>query len=59
MSLAANRHKGIRAILGYSPVVAEIGRTHNDANVICFGARTMELATVLASLEVFFTTDFI
>lgn len=59
MSLAANRHKGIRAVLGYSPVVAEIARTHNNANIICFGARTMELVTVLASLEVFLKTDFL
>lgn len=59
MSIAANRHKGIRAVLGYSPAAAKIGRTHNDANVICFGARTMELTTVLASLEIFLSTDFL
>jgi ribose 5-phosphate isomerase B len=59
MSLAANRHKDIRAVVGYSPAVAKIGRTHNDTNVICFGARTMELATILASLDVFLKTDFL
>ncbi len=59
MSLAANRHKKIRAILGYNPGIAEIGRTHNDANVICFWARTMELETVLASLDIFLSTDFL
>jgi ribose 5-phosphate isomerase B len=59
MSIAANRHIWIRAVLAYNPAIAKISRTHNDANVICFGARTMELATVLASLEVFLTTDFL
>ena len=59
MSIAANRHTWIRAVLAYNPAIAKISRTHNDANVVCFGARTMELATVLASLEVFLSTDFI
>lgn len=59
MSIAANRHKGIRAVLGYSPTVAKIGRTHNDANVICFWARTMELELVFASLDIFLKTDFL
>jgi ribose 5-phosphate isomerase B len=59
MSIAANRHKGIRAVLGYDTGAAKIGRTHNDANVICFWARTMELSTVLASLEIFLNTDFL
>lgn len=59
MSIAANRHQWIRAVLAYSPTIAEIGCTHNDANVICFWARTMELATVLASLDIFLSTDFL
>lgn len=59
MSIAANRHVWIRAILAYSPAVAKIGRTHNDANVICFGARTMDLDLVLASLDTFLKTDFL
>ncbi len=58
MSIAANRHKGIRAVLAYNPTVAKIARTHNDANVICFWARTMELVTVLSSLEIFLNTGF-
>lgn len=59
MSMAANRHKGIRAVLAYDLDAAKIGRTHNDANVICFWARSMELATVLASLEIFLKTNFL
>jgi len=47
MSIAANRHTGIRAVLSYAPEIAKIGRSHNDANVICFGARTMKIEDVL------------
>jgi ribose 5-phosphate isomerase B len=59
MSIAANRHKGIRAVLAYNPTVAKIARTHNDTNVICFWARTMDLDLVLASLDIFLKTDFL
>jgi ribose 5-phosphate isomerase B len=45
--------------LAYSPEIAKIGRSHNDANVICFGARTMKIEDVLQSLDVFFTEPFI
>jgi len=59
MSIAANRYKGIRAVLSYTPAIAKISRTHNDANVICFWARTMEFESVLESLKIFLNTDFL
>ena len=58
-SIAANRYPWIRAVLAYTPEIAKIGRSHNDSNVICFGARTMQLDSVLKSLDVFFTEPFI
>jgi ribose 5-phosphate isomerase B len=36
MSISANRFKNIRAVLVYSPEIARISRSHNDANIICF-----------------------
>ncbi len=39
MSIAANRHKGIRAALCHEPYSAAMSRAHNDANVLCLGAR--------------------
>lgn len=39
MSMAANRYQGIRAALCRSDEDAKICRQHNNANVICFGAR--------------------
>lgn len=59
MSIAANRNKGIRAVLSYSPDIAQIGRSHNDANVICFGARTMSTESVLASISIFLSEPFL
>ena len=39
MSLAANRHKGIRAALCHDYYTAFMARKHNDANILCFGER--------------------
>ena len=58
ISIAANRHKGIRAAILYSKDVAFLAREHNDANVAVFGARTQSKEEVLAYLDVFLTTPF-
>jgi ribose 5-phosphate isomerase RpiB len=34
MSYAANRHRGVRAAVGWSPEIARLAREHNDANVL-------------------------
>lgn len=39
MSIAANRHSGIRAALCHDAYTATVARGHNDANVLCFGER--------------------
>jgi len=39
MSMAANRHSGIRAALCHDAYTATVARGHNDANVLCFGER--------------------
>ena len=38
VAIAANRFKGIRAIVGLTPELAKIGREHNNANVLCLSA---------------------
>lgn len=40
VSIRANRHLGIRAALCCTPEAASLAREHNDANVVCVGART-------------------
>ena len=39
MSMAANRHTGIRAALCHDAYTATVARAHNDANILCFGER--------------------
>ena len=39
MSMAANRHEGIRAALCHDSYTASVARGHNDANILCFGER--------------------
>ena len=41
MSMAANRFEGIRAALGNELFTARMSREHNDANVLCLGARVI------------------
>jgi len=41
MSMAANRHPGIRAAVCTDPYMARMAREHNDANVLCLGARVI------------------
>lgn len=39
MSIAANKVPGVRAAVVENPVAARLAREHNDANVLCLGAR--------------------
>ena len=41
MSMAANRNPAIRAALCAEPFSARMSREHNDANILCLGARTI------------------
>ena len=58
MSIAANRHAGIRCALASESATARLCREHNDANVIAMGARLIDEATALDILRVFLATPF-
>lgn len=58
ISIAANRHKGIRAALIYNEFVAQMAKAHNNANVIVFGGRTMDIEDVKKYCEIFLNTTF-
>ena len=58
ISIAANRHKGIRAALLYDKFVAEMAKKHNNANIIVFGGRTMAFEDVVSYIETFLNTSF-
>lgn len=58
ISIAANRHKGIRAALLYSIETAKLAKQHNNANVIVFGGRTMKFDDVVAEIDAFRTEKY-
>jgi len=58
MSLAANKHKGIRAALCHDYYTAKMSRLHNDANILCFGARIVGLGEIESILEAWLNTEF-
>ncbi len=58
ISIAANRFKEVRAALCVNEEMAKLSRLHNDANVICFGARLISKDLAFKALKIFFTTKF-
>jgi ribose 5-phosphate isomerase B len=58
MSIAANRHPGIRAAVVCSEQAAELSRRHNDANVFCAGARLTPVSRIAEMLKVWLATPF-
>lgn len=58
MSIAANRHVGVRAALCCDEATAALARSHNDANVLVLGARLLNLECACAIVDKFLTTDF-
>lgn len=59
MSIAANKHSGIRAGLCGDEKSATLTRQHNDANVLCMGERIIPYEAAQKIADVFLTTDFI
>ncbi|WP_028584280.1 ribose 5-phosphate isomerase B [Desulfogranum mediterraneum] len=58
ISIAANRHPGIRAALCSEPFSAQMSREHNDANVLCLGGRVIGGALALQIVDVWLKTEF-
>jgi ribose 5-phosphate isomerase B len=58
MSLAANRHPQIRAALCHDAFTAEMARRHNDANVLCIGARSTGPGVAEQMVRIFLDTQF-
>ena len=58
MSIAANKHKGIRAACCSDTFSARMTRMHNDANVLCLGGRVVGAGLALDMVDLFVETDF-
>ena len=58
MSMAANRHKKIRAAVCYSVKNTKLSRLHNNANIITLGSRLTKKNTAFKCIDVFVNTKF-
>jgi ribose 5-phosphate isomerase B len=58
MSMAANKVKGIRAACCSDYFSAKYTRAHNDANVLCIGARVLGAGLAIELVDVFLDTQF-
>ncbi len=57
-AIAANKVQGVRCALAWSIETAQLGRQHNDANVVGIGARMHDEGGALALVEAFLSTPF-
>jgi ribose 5-phosphate isomerase B len=58
MSIAANKVAGVRAALCWSETAARLSRQHNDANVLCVGARLTGPGVIEEMARIFLETRF-
>ena len=58
ISIACNKVPGVRAALCTSTEMAEMCRRHNNANVICMGARMISEELAYAMIDTWMTTEF-
>lgn len=59
ISLAANRVPGIRAAVCSEAYSARLTREHNNANIICFGARVIGEGVAASILDAFLSAEFV
>ena len=58
MTMAANKHAGIRAALCWSPEIAALAKQHNNANILVMPARFISDETAFETMNAFFSADF-
>jgi ribose 5-phosphate isomerase B len=58
VSIAANKHKGVRAALCWNEEITKLAREHNDANVLSIPARFVSIEQAKEMVKIFFQTPF-
>ena len=58
MSMAANKHKNIRAALCFNVKSTKLSRLHNNANVMTIGSRLIKKNVALKCVNIFLKTNF-
>ena len=57
-NMTANKHQKIRAALCWNKEIAELARTHNNANILSIPSRFVALGTAIEMVETFINTKF-
>lgn len=58
VNISANRHKGVRSALAWTPEVAKLAREHNNANVLALPARFISLDEAKAIVDAYLDATF-
>lgn len=58
VSMAANRHPQLRAALCHDEYTARMSREHNNANILCLGARVIGIGVAEAIVSCWLSTSF-
>ena len=58
MSISANKFRGIRAALCFNEYMAEMSRLHNNANILCLGARVLSQEQMIEIINKWLSTEF-
>ena len=58
VSMAANKHKKIRAALCWNKEISKLARQHNDANIISLPSRFLSVKDCIELVEVFINEPF-
>src|SRR5688572_21439607 len=58
VAITANKHQHIRAAICWNPPIAQLARSHNDANILCVPARYVSLDITQHMVDAFIETEF-
>jgi ribose 5-phosphate isomerase B len=58
IAITANKHQGVRAALAWKEEIAQLARSHNDANIVCLPARFVTYNEAESIVNVFVETEF-
>ena len=58
MQITANKYPGIRAAVAWDELSAKLAKEHNDANILCLGARTTNHMRATELVKIWLDTPF-
>lgn len=58
VSMAANKHQGIRAAIAWLPEIAALAKQHNDANILSLPARFISVEVAKEIVDAYINTAF-